>query len=535
MAATGIPEAAPNPSASRLADTIPHVLLRTAAARPEHPAVVDARRTLSYAEVGEQMMLLAAALVRAGMRKGERVGIWLPNCSEWIIACMGIQAAGGVVVPLNTRFKAQEASQALRKVGARFLIHAESFVGNDYRAMLARMDLPEMVRTIAVALEDGNRDEFAPFLQEARSDPGARAEAASRLASLHPDDISDIMFTSGTTGAPKGVVTTHGQNVRTYAEWNRATTLGPDDRFLLIWPLCHCSGYKAGWLASAIAGATVYPEATLDIDRLIDRSIRENITFLPGPPNLFQTLLEARDAGDRSLSSLRVVGTGGTMIDPALIEAIRSELGASIVYAGYGLTECCGTASMLYPGDPPEMVTKSAGRIIAGTEMAAMSPSGEVLPAGEEGELVTRGFHVMQGYFDDPQATAEAIDSAGWLHTGDLGKIDTDGFIHVTGRAKDMFIVGGFNCYPAEIENMLQSHPGVREVSVVGVPDARMGEVGSAFVVWNPEAGEPDERELIAWCRASMANYKVPRSVHFIGGLPRNAMGKVEKYRLTGG
>ena len=520
--------------ASALPQTIPHVLLHTAAARPDHPAIVDHDRVLTYRAISEQMMDLAAALVRAGMRKGDRVGIWLPNCAEWMIACMGIQAAGGIIVPLNTRFKAQEARQMLGKARARFLFHAEAFVGNDYRAMLADMELPDMVRTIGVSLETGGKDELTRFIAEGCNDSSARAEAEARLASLTSQDISDIMFTSGTTGAPKGVVTTHGQNVRTYAEWNRATTLGPDDRFLLIWPLCHCSGYKAGWLASMIAGATIYPEATLDIERLIGRASREGITFLPGPPNLFQTWLDARRAGSRALSSLRVVGTGGTVIDPALIEAIRSELGASVVYAGYGLTESCGTISMIYPDDPPDMVLKSAGRIIAGIEVRAMAASGLLLADGEKGELVTRGFHVMQGYFEDPAATAEAIDSQGWLHTGDVGRVDIGGYVYVTGRAKDMFIVGGFNCYPAEIEHMLSAHPGVREASVIGVPDARMGEVGCAYVVWDAEAGTPDEQGLIGWCREHMANYKVPRFVHFVESLPRNAMGKVEKYRLAG-
>ena len=510
-----------------LSATIPHALLNTAAARQDHPAIVDHDRVLTYGQMRAAMMDLAAALIRAGLNKGDRVGIWLPNCADWMIACMGIQAAGGVIVPLNTRFKAQEAQQMLAKARARFLFHAEAFVGNDYRAMLAAMDLPDMVRTIGV-------DELEHFIEQGRDDPVARAEAETRLAGLTGDDISDIMFTSGTTGAPKGVVTTHGQNVRTYAEWNRATTLGPDDRFLLIWPLCHCSGYKAGWLASIIVGATIYPEATLDIERLIERASREQITFLPGPPNLFQTWLEARRAGSSAVSSLRVVGTGGTVIDPALIEAIRSELGASVVYAGYGLTESCGTISMIYPDDPPDMVLKSAGRKIAGIEVKAMASSGEILPDGEEGELVTRGFHVMQGYFEDPAATAEAIDSEGWLHTGDIGRVDAGGHVYVTGRAKDMFIVGGFNCYPAEIEHMIAAHPGVREAAVIGVSDARMGEVGSAFVVWDSAVGEPDEQGLIAWCRERMANYKVPREVQFVEALPRNAMGKVEKYRLGG-
>jgi acyl-CoA synthetase (AMP-forming)/AMP-acid ligase II len=244
MASAAAAHIARDPGGTALPDTIPHVLLQTAAARPDHPAIVDAGHVLTYAAVREQMMDLAAALVAAGMRKGDPVGIWLPNCAEWIIVCMGVQAAGGVIIPLNTRFKAQEVSHMLGKTRARFLFHAEAFVGNDYSAMLAQMRMPDMVRTIAVSVEHGGEDELARFIDEGRNDPAARAEAASRLAGLTGEDISDIMFTSGTTGAPKGVVTSHGQNVRTYAEWVRSTTLGPDDRFLLIWPMSHCSGYK---------------------------------------------------------------------------------------------------------------------------------------------------------------------------------------------------------------------------------------------------------------------------------------------------
>jgi acyl-CoA synthetase (AMP-forming)/AMP-acid ligase II len=474
------------------------------------------------------MMVLAAALVAGGLRKGDAAGVWLPNCPEWVIAAMGVQAAGGILVPLNTRYKAAEIAHALNTTRARFLIHADHFVGIDYGAILAGAELPFIEHRIAVTLATVGEDAFA----SATRDPVARTEAEARLAALSGDDVSDIIFTSGTTGVPKGVVTTHGQNVRTFAAFNRATTLGPDDRYLLIWPMSHCSGYKGGWLAAVLAGATIHPEPTLDIERLVARTVTEKITFLPGPPTLFQSLLQKQRDGGSRLDSLRVVGTGGTTIDPAMIAAVRSELGAAIVYAGYGLTECCGIASMIFADDPHEMVLTTSGRAIGGTELEAMGPDGAIMQRGQEGELVTRGFHVMQGYFEDPEATAAAIDDAGWLHTGDLGKVDQAGFVTITGRAKEMYIVGGFNCYPAEIENLIQAHPGVREVAVIGVPDARMGEAGKAFVVWDQAHGEPCETRLTGWCRDQMANYKVPRTIVFVDALPRNAMGKIEKFRL---
>ena len=342
-------------------DTIPGVLLSTARLRGDHPAVAGPGGQLTYDQVAERMMDVAAALVAAGLRKGEAVGIWLPNCAEWVVAAMGVQAAGGVLVPLNTRYKAAEISHALGKSGARFLIHANRFVGIDFGAILAAAELPALEHCIAVDLEGTGGDRFADFIASAADDTAARAEAQARLNALSGSDVSDIIFTSGTTGAPKGVVTTHGQNVRTYIEWNRATSLGPDDRFLLIWPMSHCSGYKAGWLAAMIAGATIHPEATLDIDRLVARTLAEGITFLPGPPALLQSLLRHQREGKSRLASLRVVGTGGTTIDPAMIAAVRSELGAEIVYAGYGLTECSGTASMIFPDDPHEMVLTDFG------------------------------------------------------------------------------------------------------------------------------------------------------------------------------
>lgn len=520
------------PGGGLVPDTIPGVLLAAAQRRGDRPALVHPPRQLTYGEVSEQMMAMAAALVTAGLNKGDAVGVWLPNCIEWVIAAMGVQAAGGVLVPLNTRYKAQEVEHALGRTRARFLVHADRFLGIDYRAILEQADLPCLERCIAFDLEGSVDSALSDFIDAATSDPAARDEADARVSALSGDDISDIIFTSGTTGFPKGVVTTHAQNIRTFVEWNRATTLGPDDRYLLIWPMSHCAGYKGGWLAAMLAGAAIHPEPTLDIDRLVRRTLDEEITFLPGPPPLFQSLLEAQRDGRARLDSLRVVGTGGTTIDPAMIAAVRAELGAEVVYAGYGLTECCGTATMIHADDPHDMVLVSSGRAIAGTELEAMGPDGAILPRGQEGELVTRGFHVMLGYLDDEDATARAIDADGWLHTGDLGMVDEAGFVRITGRAKEMYIAGGFNCYPVEIENMIAAHPAVREVAVIGVPDERLGEAGRAFVVWDTNHGQPDEAALIAWSRDRMANYKAPREVVYLDALPRNAMGKVEKFRL---
>jgi len=522
-----------HPSDPALPASIPHALLHVASARPGHPALADRRCSLTYGELREAMLDFAAALVRAGLEKGARVGLWLPNCTEWAVACLGAQAAGGIVVPISTRYKAAEVRVVLERAKVGFLVHADSFAGIDFRALLDELGDARPEHCYEIAWDAPGRDSFAAAIAQARGDGEARREAEARLAALAPGDISDIMFTSGTTGTPKGVVTSHGQNLRTYCEWNRATTLGPDDRFLLLWPMSHSSGYKSGLVAALLAGCTLLPEALLEIDSLVDRAIAENVTFLPGPPNLFQALLEARRRDSRTVPSLRVAGTGGTVIDPALIRDVRDELGASTVYAGYGLTECCGTAAMIHDTDPPEKLFTSTGRAIGGIELAVMSPDGILLPPGEEGEVVTRGYHVMLGYLDDPAATAEAIDEDGWLRTGDLGRLDAQGFLTITGRAKEMFINGGFNCYPAEIEQLLQAHPALREVAVFGVPDARLGEVGCAYAVWDAAHGPEDAAGLIEWARGQMANYKVPHYIRFIDALPRNAMGKVEKFRLA--
>jgi acyl-CoA synthetase (AMP-forming)/AMP-acid ligase II len=355
--------------------------------------------------------------------------------------------------------------------------------------------------------------------------------ARARAESVKPGDCMDIMFTSGTTGRPKGVVTHHGQNLGVIAEWSARMSLVPEDRYFVVNPFFHAFGYKCGWLAGLLAGCTVLPLAVFDARTILERIARDRVSVLPGPPTLFISLLNDPDRARFDLSSLRATVTGAAAVAPTLIQRIRAELGFKIVLTGYGLTEACGLVSLCDVRDDAETIAFTSGRPVPGVEVRCIDAQGKPLPAGEAGEILVRGYNVMQGYFDDPAATRETIDAEGWLHTGDIGILDARGYLRITDRIKDMYISGGFNCYPAEIERIIAAHPAVAQVAVIGVPCERMGEVGKAYLV--PRVGAHlDEKEFITWCREHMANYKVPRHVEVMAALPTNASGKVLKFQL---
>jgi acyl-CoA synthetase (AMP-forming)/AMP-acid ligase II len=273
------------------------------------------------------------------------------------------------------------------------------------------------------------------------------------------------------------------------------------------------------------------PQPAFDVAAVLDLIERERITVLPGPPTLYHSILDASDRSRRDLSSLRLIVTGAAVVPVALVERLRDELDVETVLTAYGLTEATGTVTMCRRGDDPDTIATTSGRAIPGTEVKVVDADGATVPIGEPGEVVVRGYNVMAGYFEDPDATAEAIDADGWLHTGDIGVIDARGNVGITDRLKDMFVVGGFNAYPAEIERVLATHPGIAESAVVGVPDERLGEVGMAYVVARPGV-TIDPAEVLAWCRERMANYKAPRTVEVVAELPRNASGKVLKFEL---
>lgn len=510
-----------------LARSIPHVVLQAAERHGDKAAIVDSSRRISYRELLQQMLQAAAAFRAMGVRRGDRVAIWAPNQAETIVAALGVQAAGGCIVPLNTRFRAGEVEYILNRSRARILVLTDVFLGTSYPTLLEGADLPHLDRRVWLPSESGAGD-WACLLEGGR--PGS-VGAAAALEELTGDEISDIMFTSGTTGNPKGVMTTHRQNVAVYDAWSECVGLCEDDRFAIIYPFFHCAGYKAGWLATFIRGATIYPVAQLDARSLCALVAAEAITFLPGPPTLFQTLLATPPADRTGLRSLRVAPTGASMVPPSMIERMRSELGIATVVTGYGLTEACGTVTMTRAGDSAELVVRSCGRALAGVELRCVDDDNRAVPSGTPGEVVVRGYNVMLGYFEDPENTAKAIDGEGWLHTNDVGVLDEHGYLRITDRKTDMYIVGGFNCYPAEIERIMCGNPDYTHVAVVGVPDERQGEVGKAYVVPRPGADVTPE-SVIAWCRDAMANYKVPRIVEIVSALPTNAMGKVQKFRL---
>jgi len=431
-----------------------------------------------------------------------------------------------VLVPVNTRFKGGEAADILARSRARALVTVTDFLEIDYVTMLGAtgIDLPDLT-TVVVAggpVPDG-AESWEGFMDGASA--VTRQIVDQRRSELDPDDPSDILFTSGTTGVPKGVVMTHGRTLCVATDWVAMTGLSPDDRYLMVNPYFHMFGLKAGILACLASGATMLPEPVFDVDRILERVDRDQVTVLPGPPTLYQAILDHPDRPGRRLSTLRVAVTGAADIPVELVRRIHQELPFSTVITGYGLTEA-GTAAATSPGDDVETIAATVGRPRPGFELRIVGEDGDANP-GEAGEVVLRGGSVMAGYLDDPEATAVALSPDGWLRTGDLGLIDGAGCLRIVGRMKDMFIVGGFNAYPAEIENLLLGHPDIRHAAVIGIPDERLGEVGMAFVVMGSGTGSGSD--IVEWCREHMANYKVPRVVEIVDELPVNATGKVMK------
>ncbi|CAN5652778.1 FadD3 family acyl-CoA ligase [soil metagenome] len=521
--------------------TIP-ALLRDAAERdPDGEAVVDGDTRLSFGDLAARAVQAARAFVAHGVEPGDRVAVWAPNTWEWVVALLGLQSAGAVLVPLNTRYKGTEAGHILARSRARLLVTVDGFCANRYVELLREANgglhrdrpvagLAEL--QAAVVLRDEPPDGtigWDDFL--AAGEAVAPAEIDRRVGALSADDISDLLFTSGTTGAPKGVVCTHGQTLRAFAAWAEVIGLRATDRYLIVNPFFHAFGYKAGIVASLIAGATMMPIAAFDEDDVLGLIAAESITMLPGPPTLYQSLLAHPLLDTVDHSTLRLAVTGAAVIPVHLVEQLRFQLGFETVITGYGLTEASGIVTMCRHDDDAETIATTSGRAIPGVEVRTLGEDGAEVAPGQPGEVVVRGYNVMSGYFEDPAQTAEVIDSDGWLRTGDIGVLDDRGYLAITDRKKDMFIVGGFNAYPAEIEQLLLGHPDVAQVAVVGVADERLGEVGVAFVV--PRAGtRPHGTEVIAWARDHLANFKVPRRVEVVDALPLNTSGKVGKDEL---
>lgn len=504
--------------------TVPAALDRFASRLPDHDALITDERSFTAAALRDEVRRAAAALIDLGVRADDRVAIWSPNTWHWVVACLAIHHAGAAMVPLNTRYTAAEAGDILARTGAPVLFGMGRFLGNDRLADLDRAALPALRHIVRIPIEDaetgpGSWDEFI-----AR---GSDLDAvAARASAVTPDDVSDILFTSGTTGRSKGVLCAHRQSLSASAAWAANGKITSDDRYLCINPFFHNFGYKAGILACLQTGATLIPHLTFDPLRALQAIERHRITVLPGPPTIYQTLLDHPARDDYDLSSLRFAVTGAATVPVVLVERMQSELDIDIVLTAYGLTEANGMGTMCRADDDAVTVATTCGRPFADFELRIDADS-----SGESGEVLLRGPNVMLGYLEDPEATTAAIDADGWLHTGDIGAVDAAGNLRITDRLKDMYICGGFNVYPAEVEQVLARMDGVADAAVIGVPDERLGEVGRAYLVTRPGA-QLDEQSVIAYTREHLANFKAPRSVRFVDALPRNAGGKVVKPQL---
>ncbi|WP_436491958.1 FadD3 family acyl-CoA ligase [Actinokineospora sp. HUAS TT18] len=471
--------------------------LRTAAARfGTREAIADGPVRLTWSDVLQAVETVARALIAEGLEPGDRVAICAPNTHQWVVAALGAQYAGGALVPVNTRFTGPEITDVLVRSRARVLFIVGEFLGVD---RLASIDPAALYGVTVLGIDED-------LTARAERVPGDVARA--RADSVTPDQVADILFTSGTTGTSKGAMSAHRQALGVAAAWAECGEVTADDRYLIVNPFFHSFGYKAGILAALLTGATIVPQAVFDLDRTLELVERERITVLPGPPTIYQTMLDR--PGERDLSTLRLAVTGAAPVPVVLVERMRSELSFQTVLTAYGLTEAV-VVTMCRAGDPAETISRTSGRAAAGFEVRI---------AEDTGEILVRGPNVMLGYLDEPP-------HEGWLHTGDVGALDADGYLTITDRLKDMYVCGGFNVYPAEVEQVIARLPGVSACAVVGVPDGRLGEVGRAYVV-----GDVSTEDVLAVCRERLANYKVPRSVELRDELPRNATGKILKRML---
>ncbi|TQF75126.1 AMP-binding protein [Rhodococcus spelaei] len=507
-------------------NTTPAALARAAREFGNAEAIADGDVRISYADLLDRVRTTARALIARGIEPGDRIAVWAPNTYHWVIAALGAQYAGAAIVPINTRYTGSEALDLVVRTQAKGLFVVGPFLKSDRWAELTRAaapgDLDHLHTVIRIPFDAAEPAEGV--LDWADLDGIAESvtveQADARAQAVGPDDLADILFTSGTTGKSKGVMTAHRQTIRVAEAWGDCAEVTSADRYLIINPFFHTFGYKAGFVVCILNGATIVPMALFDVPKVMEKIATEKISILPGAPTIHQTILDFPTRDDYDLSSLRVAITGAAAVPVTLVERLQSELSYKAVLTAYGQTEAV-VVTMCRTDDDPVTVSTTSGRAVPGMEVRI----------GEQGEILVRGDAIMLGYLDDPESTAKTIDADGWLHTGDVGVMDERGYIDITDRLKDMYISGGFNVYPAEIENTLARIDAVAESAVIGIPDERMGEVGRAYVVAKPGRTVTAD-EVLAFCKEHLANFKIPREVTVRDSLPRNPSGKVLKNEL---
>ncbi len=484
----------------------------------------------TYTEFNERVTRLAAGLVRLGLAPGDRVGIWSPNCAEWVLTQFATARAGLIMVNINPAYRRAELAYALDKVGCAALILAPGFKSSDYIAMLR--DVAPALRHV-IRLGSAHTPGMLNFDTVCMdADASDFALLATRARGLQFDDPVNIQFTSGTTGAPKGATLTHHNILNNGFFIGEAMRLTDADRLCIPVPLYHCFGMVLGNLACVTHGATmVYPGEGFDPVAVLRTVQDERCTGLHGVPTMFIAILDHPDFSQYDLSTLRTGIMAGSPCPAAVMQQVIEKMHMAEVTIAYGMTETSPVSFQSATTDPVALRVATIGRVHPHLEVKIVDGAGRIVPRGATGELLTRGYSVMQGYWGDPQQTADVIDAARWMHTGDLATIDAGGFSTIVGRSKDMVIRGGENIYPREVEEFLYKHPQVLDVQCVGVPDKKYGEELCACIVLRPGAQVTDS-DIRAFCDGQIAHYKIPRYVRFVDAFPMTVTGKVQKFLL---
>ena len=531
-----------------LEETIGQALDRAALHLGDELALVSVHQGVrwTYADLARKAENLAAGLLALGLQTGDRIGIWSPNCAEWTLTQFAAAKAGLVLVTINPAYRLSEVEYTLNKVGVKALVAAERFKTSEYAAMIETL-APEIAVSLAGDLAAARLPSLRAVIQiggdarpgwlafenvAAPADPEARDRVAQVGASLSPLDPINIQFTSGTTGSPKGATLSHRNILNNGFFVGRAIGLKAGDRLCIPVPLYHCFGMVMGNLGCLTHGATmVYPAEAFDPRAVLKTVAAERCTGLYGVPTMFIGILGHPDLGKYDVSSLRTGCMAGSPCPVEVMKQVIDRLGMKDVTIAYGMTETSPVSFQTGLGDSLERRVSTIGRVQPHLEVKIVDEAGAVTPRGAPGEICTRGYSVMLGYWDDPERTVEAVDAEGWMHTGDIGVIDEEGYGNVVGRIKDMVIRGGENLYPREIEEFLYRHPKVADVQVVGVPDERFGEELCAWIRLHPGL-TADEAEIRAFCQGQIAHYKIPRYVRFVDDFPMTVTGKVQKFLI---
>ena len=527
-------------------ETAVSIFDRVCARQPEREAIVYRGRRVTYGELKERADQLAGGLLELGVRRGDKVGLLMANCPEWICAKLAVLKTGAVLVPLNTRFKTHELEYILGQSDATALIVQDQYLGIDYVPMIGQIcpELPAsrpgelrsaklpLLRRVIVLGEQAYPGTFAfeDVLRAGAATPDDGRLAAAQAAIQHAD-LANILYTSGTTGFPKGAMLSH-RNMVYDAEYTiKRLGLNPDDRVVCPLPFFHIFGCWVEVFFTLYHGGCVVILDRFEAEDTLRTIQDERCTVLYGVPTVYVSLLDHPNFAQYDTKSLRAGLMGASAVPEKLMIDVIEKMGVRGICQSYGMSED-GLTSCTLPGDPPHVHASSIGVPIECLEYKIVDPStGEELPVGREGELCHRGPIVTPGYYRKPEETAKAIDADGWLHSGDLAVKDERGYYRITGRAKDIFIVGGENVAPAEVESFLFRHPKIKQAYVVGVPDQRLGDVGMAFIELK-EGEAATEQEIVDYCRGKIANFKIPRHVRFVREFPTTASGKIQKFKL---